>query len=315
MFGAGPAVTEMVSAHGVAGGATKPLSDQMLFPKVEHPLTVQLVGSDPAAFVAAGLKAVEAGAAAINLNMACPARKIIRTGKGVGLMRDPGLAREIMVACRESLPVPVTVKIRSGWDSESINAVEMAKLAQDAHLAALIIHPRTRTQGFSGSADWSLIKTVRQEVSIPVIGNGDVRTPEDALRMFESTGCHGIWIGRAALGCPWLFAQALAATGRPQAHPAPAKGTALASVFPIQPFDVQRLADRDRAEVGRLLRFQISVATAVKREYLVVREIRKHMIWYSRGMASAHVFRTRVQEAVDFATLNALVDGYFGPER
>jgi nifR3 family TIM-barrel protein len=312
LFGAGPLMTEMVSAHGIARGAGKPLKEQMLFPGLEQPLAVQLVGSEPEAIVKAGLRAAAAGASSINLNMACPARKIIRNGKGVALMRTPDLARQIMEAARAALPVPVTIKIRSGWDADCINAVELARIAEQSGMAAVIVHPRTRPQGFSGKADWSVIADVRRAVSIPVIGNGDIHSGQDAVRMLETTGCHGVMVGRAALGRPWLFAEILEATGRTPAAPVLDAATPeISDLLRSTPLDWRKLAAADRVETGRLLRLQTALGALVKRQYIVVREMRKHLIWCSRGMAGAHPFRTRTGEAVDYPTLYALIDEFF----
>ncbi|MBM4352641.1 MAG: tRNA dihydrouridine synthase DusB [Deltaproteobacteria bacterium] len=310
MFGAGPLMSEMVSAHGVARGKSKELVQQTGLVDLEHPLAIQLVGSDPLMMAKVAVMAVARGADSINLNMACPARKIVHGEKGSALMKDPPRAREIMVAVREAVQAPVTVKIRAGWDAESVNCVPFSVMAEEAGMAAVIVHPRTRAQGFSGRADWSLIGAVKDAVRIPVVGNGDIRTPDDAARMVETTGCDAIMIGRGALGRPWLFRQVGRRLGWevPPVQPPP---QAEAAVGGTEAIDLDAAEAGVRTELARLIRLQVGLALRYKPELLVVNEIRKHMIWYSKGMPDSAKFRAKVHTANDVPALWALVDEFF----
>jgi len=310
MFGAGPLMSEMVSAHGAARGKPKELVQQTGLIELEHPFAIQLVGSDPAMMAKVAVMAVKRGADSINLNMACPAKKIVHGEKGSALMKDPSRAREIMVAVREAVQVPVTVKIRAGWDSGSVSCVPFSSMAEEAGMVAVIVHPRTRAQGFSGKADWTLIKAVKDAVSIPVVGNGDIRTPDDAARMIESTGCDAIMIGRGALGRPWLFRQVGRRLGwvSPPSQPPPDGEAAVRGADGI---DLDAAEAGVREELAKLIRLQVGLALRYKSECLVVNEIRKHMIWYSKGMHDSARFRARMHTATDVAALWMLVDEFF----
>jgi nifR3 family TIM-barrel protein len=230
--------------------------------------------------------------------MACPAKKIVHGEKGCALMKDPGRAREIMCAVREAVKVPVTVKIRAGWDSASINCVPFSVMAEEAGMVAVVVHPRTRAQGFSGKADWALIKAVKEAVRIPVVGNGDITSPDDAARMVETTGCDAIMIGRGALGRPWLFRQ----VGR-------RLGWGTERRF--EGIDLDAAEAGVRSELAKLIRFQVGLALRYKRKCLVVNEIRKHMIWYSKGLHDSARFRAKMHTATDVPALWALVDEFF----
>ena len=334
LFGAGPLMSEMVSAHGVARGKPKELVQQTGLIELEHPLAIQLVGSDPAMMAKVAAMAEKRGADSINLNMACPAKKIVHGEKGSALMKDPPRAREIMMAVRETVRIPVTVKIRAGWDSASVNCVPFSVMAEEAGVDAVVVHPRTRAQGFSGKSDWSLIKAVKESVRIPVVGNGDIRTPDDAVRMVESTGCDAIMIGRGALGRPWLFRQVGRRLGWQDSpsQPPPKGETAVRGAEESRGETAGRGAegsrgetavrgaegiDLDAAEAGeptalaRLIRFQVGLALRYKAECLVVNEIRKHMIWYSKGMYDSAKFRAKVHTATDVPALWTLVDEFF----
>lgn len=301
MFGAGPLMSEMVSAHGAARGKPKELVQQTGLIELEHPFAIQLVGSDPAMMAKVAVMAVKRGADSINLNMACPAKKIVHGEKGSALMKDPPRAREIMVAVREAVQVPVTVKIRAGWDSGSVNCVPFSVMAEEAGMVAVIVHPRTRAQGFSGKADWTLIKAVKEAVRIPVVGNGDIRTQDDAARMVETTGCDAIMIGRGALGRPWLFRQ----VGKRLGWATERRFEGICGI------DLDAAEAGVREELAKLIRLQVGLALRYKPEYLVVNEIRKHMIWYSKGMHDSARFRARMHTATDVAALWTLVDEFF----
>ncbi len=315
LFGAGPLMSEMVSAHATAVDIMGPLSDEVELLEQQQPLAVQFVGSDPELMAESARRAAALGASSINLNFACPARKIVRSGKGAAMMKTPDLALEIMKAARAAVEIPVTVKIRAGWTKDTINALEISQLAEEAGLAAVFLHPRTRAQGFGGESDWSLIKKVKEGVNIPVVGNGDIKTPDDAVRMLETTGCDAIMIGRGALGRPWLFSQIIARLRKECLLSTPAFDTNpvpdLTGIGEPPEFDVDRLAQGIPDELGRLVHLHLALALHCREELKVARQIRKHLIWYSRGMAHSHVFRANIHTAVDRQSLTHLIDGFF----
>jgi len=208
--GAGICVTEMISCHGLVHEQKNTLVLLNSAP-ADHPLGVQLFGADPEAMGRAAARISPELADFIDINMGCPVRKVTRKGAGSALMKTPELAGEIIRAVVAHTTLPVTVKFRSGWTQDTITAPDFARMAEQAGAAAVTVHGRTWSQGFSGSADWQVIKTVKQAVSIPVIGNGDVLCHEDSQRMRAQTGCDGVMIGRGALGNPWVFSFA----GRP----------------------------------------------------------------------------------------------------
>ena len=208
--GAGICVTEMISCHGLVHEQKNTLVLLNSAP-ADHPLGVQLFGADPEAMGRAAARISPELADFIDINMGCPVRKVTRKGAGSALMKTPELAGEIIRAVVAHTTLPVTVKFRSGWTQDTITAPDFARMAEQAGAAAVTVHGRTWSQGFSGSADWQVIKAVKQAVSIPVIGNGDVLCHEDSQRMRAQTGCDGVMIGRGALGNPWVFSLA----GRP----------------------------------------------------------------------------------------------------
>jgi len=190
----------------------------------DHPIAVQIYGRDPARMADAAAMAQQAGADIVDINAGCPARNVVQHGGGANLMREPELLAAIVRAVRAVLQVPLTVKIRSGWDSDSINAVEIARRLVDAGVEALTVHGRTRAQAYSGQADWGIVRRVREAVPVPVIGNGDVNSPEVALERWTTSGAAGLMIGRAAMGNPWIFGQIHdALLGRPRTAPQPAQ--------------------------------------------------------------------------------------------
>jgi tRNA-dihydrouridine synthase B len=216
-FGADLVTSEMVSAEGVLRGNASTQALLRIHPE-ERPLALQLFGGEARAVAEATRIVVDQGVDIIDLNMGCAVQKVIRQGAGAALLLDPGRAGEMVAAVRRAVTAPLTIKIRSGWSREHINAVEVARRAEGAGADAVTVHPRTARQGFSGAADWDVIARVKAAVSIPVIGNGDVRRPEQVEKLRQRTGCDGVMIGRAAKGNPWIFREAkeLAKGGTPR---------------------------------------------------------------------------------------------------
>lgn len=204
-FGCGLSYTEMVSSRGLHYGSSR-TGDMLDIDEREAPSAVQIFGSEPEIMAqTAELVSQNPRAAFVDINMGCPAPKIVKNCDGSALMREPKLAKQIIRETVSKSKKPVTVKIRKGWDENSVNAVEFAKMIEDSGALAVAVHGRTRAQMYNGRADWDIIRQVKEAVSIPVIGNGDVVSPEDAKRLFEETGCDAIMIGRGALGNPWIF--------------------------------------------------------------------------------------------------------------
>lgn len=269
--GAALATTEMVSAKALVyqDSKTKTLLERG---PGDYPLAAQIFGSEPETMAEAAKKAHSlCGCELIDINMGCPMGKIVKNGEGSALMRQPELAGRIIRAVAEASPVPVTVKLRKGWDSGSVNAVELAQIAQENGAAAVTIHGRTRAQLYSGRADWDIIARVKQAVSIPVIANGDIFEPEDARRILERTGADGAMIGRGCMGDPWLFSRALAALRGEEIPPRPP------------------LAERVDTAVR-----QFRVNAAMKGEHIACLEARKHYAWYLRGVPYASYFKAKL---------------------
>ena len=284
-------VTEMVSAKGLLQGGKK-TRDLLTLGEGEHPAAVQLFGDDPDTLVRAAEIAMEAGPDVIDLNMGCPAPKIAGNRAGCALMNAPELASRIIRAVKSASPVPVTVKFRKGWDDAHINAVEFAKMAQESGADAIALHGRTRAQMYAPSADWEIIGRVKAAVTIPVIGNGDVDSPQAAKKLLEKTGCDLVMVGRGALGKPWVFRQ-IAAYLR--------DGTLL----PDPPVE-------ERMEV--MLR-HIEKMVKYKGEYIGFREARKHCGWYITGIRGAAALRRRAGTIQSMEDVEALAREVIRQER
>ena len=269
--GAALTVTEMVSTKALCYQDRK-TPRLLALGEDEHPAAAQVFGHEPEN-MAEGAKIARAvsGCDIIDINMGCPAPKIVNNGDGSALMRDPALAARVIEAVAKAVDVPVTVKFRKGWDEKSVNCVEFARMAEAAGAAAITIHGRTRAQQYSGKADWDAIRAVKQAVSIPVFANGDVAEPADAVRILEYTGADAVMIGRGALGDPWIFerANALIETG---------------VCPPLPPF-----AER----IGTAVR-QIELAAAQKGEYIAMLEARRHVNCYLKYERGLKTFKTRI---------------------
>ncbi len=283
--GAALTVTEMVSAKALCMGSKK-TPRLLALAEDEHPAAIQIFGHEPESMAEGAKIACKiSGCDFIDINMGCPAPKIVRNGDGSALMRDPALAAEVIKAVREAVDVPVTVKFRKGWDEGSVNCVPFAVMAEDAGAAAITIHARTRAQQYSGSADWDAIREVKQAVSIPVIANGDVFTPEDVPRILAHTGADMAMVGRGALGDPWIFSRAEAMLKTGVCPPGPPFG------------------ERIRTAVR-----QIELAAEDKGEYTAVLEARRHINWYLKGQSGLKAFKIRVCALETLSQLHELAD-------
>jgi len=286
-FGAALVYSEMISANGLvrAGAKTRQL---MLSSPEEQPLGIQLFGSDPEIMAEAAREAAPY-AQLIDLNFGCPAKKVIRAGAGCALMRNPERIGRIVAAVRNATSLPLTVKIRAGWDNDSVNYLEVARLAAAEGADAVTLHPRTRSQGFGGKADWSLIRRLKNAIDVPVIGSGDIFTPEDGLEMERNTGCDAIMVGRGSFGNPWLLQNI---------HN-------LQNELPLQvPSRLERYCTlRDH--------WQMFIHFYGPRR--AVGHMRKHLAWYARGMNDACEFRHKVNRALTPEGLIEAIDGFFGP--
>ena len=285
-FGAGLTYTEMISAKGMYYNDKKTGRLTITHPD-EAPCAVQIFGSEPDIMAEAVQVFNERDdIALIDINMGCPAPKIVRNGEGCALMQNEKLASEIIKAVAKASKKPVTVKFRKGF--ERINAVEFAKMAEESGAAAVAVHGRTREQLYSGKADWDIISRVKQSVSIPVIGNGDIRIPEDAVKMLEQTGCDAVMIGRGALGNPWIFKKILQYI-----------------------YKGELISDPTNEERYRVIKEHCEMMIKVKGEKTAVNEMRKHIAWYIKGMPDASRMRDEIMRISSVENVLKLLVKYF----
>ena len=276
-FGAGLTYSEMISAKGMHYNDEK---TRLLMKKAENetPFAVQIFGSD-ADILAKVAEEISDSADIIDMNMGCPAPKVVKNGDGSKLMLSPDLIDEITKKVVEKAKVPVTIKIRKGWDKEHVNAVQIAKIAEKNGISAITVHGRTREEFYSGKADWDIIKEVKDSVSIPVIGNGDITGIEAANEIFEKTNCDAIMIGRASLGNPWIFEEIISG----------------------------QKVNKTCEDVKKMIEKHLEMLIKEKGEYTAIREMRKHIAWYIKGFANAAEIRKRVNEIDELEELKNMI--------
>ncbi len=282
--GAGLLCMEMISAKALQYKNKNTKALLSIHPQ-EYPVSLQLFGSDPKIISEQAKIIEELPFQILDINMGCPVPKVVRNGEGSALMKNPGLVYDIVSATVKAIQKPVTVKIRKGFDDSCINAVEIAKIIEEAGASAVAVHGRTREQYYSGKADWDIIRQVKEEVKIPVIGNGDVTSGEKALAMKEETGCDGVMIGRGAQGNPWIFRELIEyeKSGK----------------LPDRP-TVQTI----RETMLRHARLQIEF----KGDYLGIREMRKHVAWYTKGLKGSARLREAINQVESYEELENLLN-------
>ena len=286
-FGADFAVTELVSSEGLTRDSLRSYK-LASFREVERPIAVQIFGGNPEKMGLAAELVNEMRPDAIDINMGCPARKIVSNCGGSSLLRDPDLLAHVVRAVVRKSKVPVSVKIRAGWDEDCINAVEVARVIEAEGGQWVTVHPRTRKQGFAGKARWEIIRDVKRAVRIPVIGNGDIAKPEDAQAMFDETGCDSVMIGRGCFGYPWIFEQVKALrAGKSYVVP----------------------TARQRIEMAlENLRMEIEESTGDP--YYAVVRMRKHLAWYISGLTGAKELRREVFQASSYEQTRAILEKF-----
>lgn len=286
--GAGLLCMEMVSAKAIYYN-NKNTETLMQIEPEERPVSLQLFGSDPVIMSEMAKRIEDRPFDILDINMGCPVPKVVNNGEGSALMKNPGLVRKIVTSVSKAIKKPLTVKIRKGFDENNINAVEITKIIEDSGAAAVAVHGRTRQQYYSGKADWDIIRQVKEAVSIPVIGNGDVDSPQKAKQLLEETGCDGIMVGRATEGNPWIFREIshYLDTGELLPHPA-------------------------LEEVKEMILRHARLQLEYKGEYTGMREMRKHVAWYTAGFPHSARLRGAVNEIESMEQLMVLLDGWNG---
>ena len=284
--GAGLLCMEMVSAKAILY-KNKNTEDLMKIEEEERPVALQLFGSDPKIMSEIAKQIEERPFEILDINMGCPVPKVVNNGEGSALMKNPKLVGEIVSSIVKAIEKPVTVKIRKGFDDDHVNAVEIAKIIEDSGAAAVAVHGRTRQQFYTGKADWDIIRQVKEAVSIPVIGNGDVDSPERAKEMLEMTGCDGIMVGRAAQGNPWIFSRICHYLE---------KG--------------ELLGRPGWEEIKQTIVRHAALQLKYKGEYTGIREMRKHVSWYMTGFPGSAKFRGAVNEVETMDQLLEMIESW-----
>lgn len=287
-MGCGLIYAEMVSDKAITFNNQKTI-DMLYMEDVERPLTQQIFGSDKESFVTAAKYIYEnMKPDIIDINMGCPVPKVaVRAQAGSALLKSPEKIKEIVEAVVEAVPIPVTVKIRSGWDSNSINAVMVAKIIEEAGASAICVHPRTRSQGYSGKADWSIIKAVKEAVNIPVIGNGDIKSPEDAKRMLDETGCDAVMIGRGVLGNPWLIRN---------------------TISYLEDASYNKTISFDD-KVSMILH-HLDYLSSLKDEHIATLEIRNHIGWYLKGVPGGTFVKNKIYQTSNIRDIISILNTF-----
>lgn len=281
--GAGLICTEMISAKAIYF-KNKNTETLMEIDERERPVSLQLFGSDPDLMAEIARRIEPRNFDILDINMGCPVPKVVNNGEGSALMKNPRLVHEIVSKVSKAIEKPLTIKIRKGFTEDCVNAVEIAKIAEDAGAAAIAVHGRTREQYYAGNADWDIIRKVKEAVSIPVIGNGDVDSPQKAEALVRETGCDGIMIGRAVQGNPWLFSQILHYQKTGELLPKP-----------------------EMEEVKEMILRHAKMQLEYKGNYTGMREMRKHVAWYTTGMPHSASVRRMVNEVESYEQLEELV--------
>jgi len=287
-MGCGLIYAEMVSDKAISFGNDKTI-DMLYMKEEERPISQQIFGSDKKSFVTAAKYIYEnMKPDIIDINMGCPVPKVaVRAQAGSALLKDPDKVYDIVKSVVEAVPIPVTVKIRSGWDSNSINAVEIAKQIEKAGASAIAVHPRTRAQGYSGNADWNIIKQVKESVNIPVIGNGDIKSCYDAKRMLDETGCDAVMIGRGVLGNPWLIKECVD--------------------YLVQGILPKEVSLREKVE---MIKRHINLLKETKDEKRALLEIRSHAAWYLKGVHGSSKLKQNICKVKSVSELIELLDEF-----
>ena len=287
-MGCGLIYAEMVSDKAITYGSKKTI-DMLYMTDFERPISQQIFGSDKESFIKSAKYIYEnMKPDIIDINMGCPVPKVaVRAQAGSALLKDPDKVYEIVKAVKEAVPCPVTVKIRSGWDENSINAVEIAKVIEKAGADAIAVHPRTRAQGYSGKANWNIIKEVKENVNIPVIGNGDILTCYDAKRMLDETGCDAIMIGRGVLGNPWLIKECIDYLENGK--------------------DPEEVSVEEKIN---MIKYHIELLRKTKCDKLALLEIRSHASWYLKGIKNSSKLRTNICKAKNIEELLNLIEEF-----